>query len=87
MGDLRVSGTFLASVMLAIRTDFFSTKVRVTSMASTVHSLPDLLANPILPTSATWDCENRLDLPSSNWLDFTLFSNLLLALTNFLLTI
>ena len=68
--------------MLALGANFAWAKVGFTTMTLPVDSLTDWLAHEILSSSATWDGKASSGiLLSPDWLNLTLFANLLLALS------
>ena len=85
MGYVRVSWTFLATVVVALAADFSRAKVCFATMTLSVHSLADGLADKILSPGPTRNgkASSRI-LLSPDRLNLSLLTNLLLALIKLL---
>lgn len=78
---VRFSWALLATLMLALDTDLFSTEVSLASMAGAVHSLTNWMPFKVRSPTSIRDSESSTKFPlsSSNGLDFALLSPFVLV--------
>lgn len=78
-------GTLFTPIVVALVANLVRAKVCIAFMANAVNSLSDFLVHQRLAGASPIDSEARLTLPPSyNWFDFTLLTNLFLALPFYL---